>query len=71
MPASLTPRAFALNNLLVVRRLWRGVHDADQASIHEARIALRPVRAALGVMVAPDAAEIELCRAAGAERAHA
>jgi CHAD domain-containing protein len=67
MASLLSPREFALHHLNVVRQYWSGVRDADEASIHEARVALRRVRAALGVQVAPDSDEIQLCRLLGRE----
>lgn len=67
MSASLGPREFAFQHLNVVRQYWSGVRDADEASIHEARVALRRVRAALGVLAPPDSDEIQLCRFLGRE----
>jgi CHAD domain-containing protein len=67
MPAFFSPREFALQHLDVVRKYWSGVRDTDEASIHEARVALRRVRAALGVIAAPDSDEIKLCRFLGRE----
>lgn len=67
MPQLFRPREFAVHHLDVVRQYWSGVRDADETSIHEARVALRRVRAALGVLVAPDSDEIQLCRLLGRE----
>ena len=67
MPPLFRPREFAVHHLDVVRQYWSGVRDADEASIHEARVALRRVRAALGLLVAPDSDEIQLCRLLGRE----
>ena len=65
MPTAATPREFALGNLKLVRRHWAGVRDADVESIHQARIALRRIRAALQVLYESDSDEIELCRYLG------
>lgn len=65
MSALLSPRDFAVLHLKVVRQHWSGVRDGDETGIHEARVALRRVRAALGVLVAPDSDEIRLCRLLG------
>jgi CHAD domain-containing protein len=65
MSAAATPREFALDNLKLVRQHWAGVLDADVESIHQARIALRRIRAALQVLYRSDSDEIELCRYLG------
>src|ERR1044072_3526954 len=60
-----TPREFALEHLDTVRHGWDGVRDAQRESIHDVRVALRRIRAALSAMGGSVADETELCRYLG------
>lgn len=64
MPVT-TPREFALEHLDVVRHGWDGVRDAQRDSIHDVRVALRRIRAALPATGDRLADENELCRQLG------
>jgi CHAD domain-containing protein len=61
----ITPWAFAIQQRQLVRQHWPGVRDADRESIHEARVAIRRIRAALGAFTTPDSDATKLCRYLG------
>ena len=63
MPQPSNPRQFVLTHLQQLQSCWSGVHDADIDSVHDARVAIRRIRAALPfVFDAPEAAAKELRR---------
>jgi CHAD domain-containing protein len=63
MPQPSNPRQFVLTHLQQLQSSWSGIHDADVASVHDARVAIRRIRAALPfVFDAPEAAAKELRR---------
>ena len=59
------PLQFAAENVRLIRQHWRGVRDGDPESIHQARIATRRARAALGIVDGKENERLELCRALG------
>ena len=59
------PRAYALDNLAIMRQLWRGVRDGDVESVHQARVATRRIRAALPVIDEVDNEDVKLFRTIG------
>ena len=63
--ATLTPREFAAHNVAVLRHCWRGIRDGDVECIHEARVATRRIRAALGVVSDRRSAESRHARKLG------
>jgi CHAD domain-containing protein len=65
MPPVVTPWEFAIEQRELVRQHWPGVRDADRESIHEARVAIRRIRAALGAFATPDVDAVKLCRSLG------
>lgn len=58
----MTPWGFAIEYRDVFRQRWDGVRDADRESVHEARVALRRVRAAFGALDEPPTDALKLCR---------
>jgi len=59
------PRAYALDDLAIIRQLWHGVRDGDVESVHQARVATRRIRAALPVIDGVDNEDVKLFRTIG------